>query len=125
MQPWSDGAPTQGMGICKFSSHRATKIMTTPYFTNGAVSGQSDSPDRYTAHERQDDDMEVVRELIVGDMHRRIESRLSALETRLDTLEGKLDDLRHRLDVSRRHEIATLAEGVDELGRRIRELSRT
>lgn len=71
-----------------------------------------------------DEQMEQVRDLLFGDLRRIWDARLQALETRLGTLESKLEALTYDLDTNRRAELAQLAEGVDELGRHIRRLTK-
>lgn len=94
------------------------------YFQNGAPmnghSGGFSDLDRA----RTEDQLDQVRDLLFGEMRHKWDARLSALETRLETLENKLDALAHQLTDDRRREMSTIAEGIDELGRHVRRLTR-
>ena len=71
-----------------------------------------------------DEQMDQIRDLLFGEMRRTWDARLQALETRLGTLESKLEALSYDVTTERRAEMAILAEGVDELGRHIRRLTK-
>ena len=82
-----------------------------------------------------DEKMDQVRELLVGEDLRRTDDRLAAIEARLGRLES---DMAHRIDamqarieamsgeVSGQHRAAfeELSDGIAELGKRIKGLSR-
>ncbi|MDX2258467.1 MAG: hypothetical protein NW205_06065 [Hyphomicrobiaceae bacterium] len=83
----------------------------------------------------QDEKMEQVRELLIGDLMRQNELRLAAMEARLRQLEvelgGRIEALRMRLDAvagevsaSQRGALDDLARGIDDLGARVRQLAR-
>lgn len=95
------------------------------YFNNGAspLNGHHGSHGE-NDRSRTDDQLDKVRDLLFGELRHKWDARLSALETRLETLESKLDALAHQMTDDRRHEMATLAEGIDELGRHVRRLMR-
>lgn len=101
--------------------------MSGNYFNTGSGSSHNGHASNFADldRDRSDDQLDKIRELLFGELRHKWEVRLSALETRLGTLENKLDGLSHQVDSSRRHELATLAEGVDELGRHIRRLTRS
>ncbi|MDX2288057.1 MAG: hypothetical protein NW217_04470 [Hyphomicrobiaceae bacterium] len=82
-----------------------------------------------------DEKMEQVRELLIGDLMRQTESRLATMDARIRSLEvdlgQKIDGLRARLDAlagevagDQRSAFDDLARGIDELGQRVRRLSR-
>ncbi len=84
----------------------------------------------------KDEQMEQIRELLVGDIIRRTEARLETLEARLKEAEAdfgqRLDQLAARLEAlgadlttERRAAFEDLSRGVVELGERIRNLSRS
>ena len=74
--------------------------------------------------EAADDNMERIRDLILGDLRRSWDARLHTLETRLQMLEDKLDALRHETQASRDEHLSALAAGIDELGQHVRRLGR-
>ena len=94
------------------------------YFSNGSPSLNGHLGGFDDDRVRSDDQLDQVRDLLFGELRHRWDARLSALETRLETLESKFDALSHQLTDERRQEMASLAEGVDELGRHIRRLTR-
>jgi len=84
--------------------------------------------------EPTDDQMQQIRELLVGDAMRRstsradqIEARLKELEAemtrRFDALSAQVEALATNLSADRRAAFDELAHGVVELGERIRHLS--
>lgn len=84
--------------------------------------------------EAKDEQMDQIRELLVGDIVRRTEARIGALEDRLtevqDDLGRRLDELAARIEelggdlsADRRASFEELSRGVVELGERIRNLS--
>ena len=77
------------------------------------------------ARDLQDDSMDQIRDLILGDLRRHWDARLQTLETRLQMLEDKVDALRHETKAARQDHISALASGIDELGQHIRSLSRS
>ncbi len=97
-------------------------------YSNGATysldPNRNASPANSNDDQVQDDSMERVRELIVGDLKRSWESRLHLLETRIQVLEEKLDAVRHDAASARDAQIAGLAQGIDELGHYVRRLKR-
>jgi polyhydroxyalkanoate synthesis regulator phasin len=91
---------------------------SSPYSPNyrGAV--------RDLTRDSSDEQMDQVRDLLFGDLRRTWDARLQALETRLETLESKFEALTYNVTTERRAEMSTLAEGVDELSRHIRRLTK-
>lgn len=92
------------------------------------LTGERERPDS------RDEQMEQIRELLVGDIVRRTEARIGALEARLKEAETdigrRLDELAARLEAlgadlttERRAAFAELSRGVIELGAHIRRLS--
>lgn len=92
------------------------------------LTGDRDRPDP------KDEQMDQIRELLVGDIVRRTEARIDALESRLseaqDDIGRRLDELAERLEAlgadltdDRRASFEELSRGVIELGERIRNLS--
>lgn len=82
-----------------------------------------------------DEKMEQVRELLLGEDLRRTEDRLQALEQRLHTLETdfarQIDAMQARLEAlsgefsgERRASFDELAKGIEDLGQRIKSISR-
>jgi hypothetical protein len=85
-------------------------------------------------HEPTDDQMQQIRELLIGDAVRRssvradlIEARLKDLEAemarRFDALSAQVEALAKDLAADRRTAFDELAHGVADLGERIRHLS--
>jgi len=83
-----------------------------------------------------DEQMEQIRELLVGNLLRHSEARIAALEARLKELEGELgrglDLLAARIEAlgtemtaERHRTFEELSRSVGELGERIRNLSRS
>jgi len=83
-----------------------------------------------------DDQMEQIRELLVGEILRRGEARVSALEARVRELEQhlgqRIDALAARIDAlgqeqtsGRQAAFEALSQSVLEMGERIRNLSKT
>lgn len=88
-----------------------------------------------SAREMQDERMDQIRDLLFGDYQRSSEARIAALEIRLRELEGslerRLDALQARLealsgevDAGKRSAFDELSKGIEELGARIRQISR-
>ena len=84
--------------------------------------------------EPTDDQMQQIRELLVGDAMRRSTSRADQIEARLkdleaemtrrfDALSAQIEALATNLSADRRAAFDELAHGVVELGERIRNLS--
>jgi hypothetical protein len=84
--------------------------------------------------EPTDDQMQQIRELLVGDAMRRSASRADQIEARLkdleaemtprfDLLSAQVEALATNLSADRRAAFDELAHGVVELGERIRHLS--
>lgn len=82
-----------------------------------------------------DEKMEQVRELLLGEDLRRTEDRLQALEQRLHSLETdfarQIDAMQARLEAlsgefsgERRASFDELAKGIEDLGQRIKSISR-
>jgi CHASE3 domain sensor protein len=100
---------------------------------NPYVNGSSYAPPRErdhvngyeTARDAQDDSMDQIRDLILGDLRRHWDARLQTLETRLQMLEDKVDALKHEHKTARQDHISALAAGIDDLGQHIRSLSRS
>lgn len=83
-----------------------------------------------------DNQMEQIRELLVGEFQRRSEARIGALEARLKELEEdlgrRIDALAARVDAlgqeqtsGRQAAFEELSQSVVEMGERIRNLSKT
>jgi uncharacterized protein YlxW (UPF0749 family) len=83
----------------------------------------------------QDEKMDQIRELLVGDILRQTEARLSTLEARLKDLEAtvgsrvaalhaRLEALAGEVGADRRATFDDLAKGVLDLGERIRKIAR-
>jgi uncharacterized coiled-coil protein SlyX len=102
-------------------------MTSSPYndFRNGIV-----------GHDLGDERMEQVRELLIGDSYRRTEARLQYLETRmndvevgitrqLDALEARIEALQTVVAAERRSTLDELSNGLEELGQKIRTLSKT
>lgn len=88
-----------------------------------------------TRSEPADDQMEQIRELLVGDLLRRTTARADMLEARLNDLEiemtrrfeallVRIEALAGEMTSDSRASFDELARGVVELGERIRHLSR-
>lgn len=85
--------------------------------------------------ERQDEKMEQIRDLLVGDVVRQTDRRIAALEARIEELESslgsrlsalnaRLDALAGEVGAGQRSAFDELAKGVHELGEQIRRISR-
>ena len=83
----------------------------------------------------RDDRMEQVRQLLVGDHVRDMETRMVALEQRLQDVDGsvarkldavsaRIDALASQLDYDRRAAFSELSQGVLELSERLRAVSK-
>jgi len=83
-----------------------------------------------------DDQMEKIRELLVGEIVRQTEARIASLEARIKELEGelgrRLDALAARIETlgsetaaERQSAFEELSRGVADLGKRIRNLSQS
>lgn len=83
----------------------------------------------------QDEKMDQIRELLVGDILRQTETRLSTLEARLNDLEStvssrvsalhaRLEALAGEVGAERRATLDDLAKSVLELGDRIKRIAR-
>ena len=83
----------------------------------------------------RDDRMEQVRQLLVGDHVRDMETRMLALEQRLQDVDGsvarkldavsaRIDALASQLDYDRRAAFSELSQGVLELSERLRAVSK-
>lgn len=83
----------------------------------------------------RDDRMEQVRQLLVGDHIRDMETRMLALEQRLQDVDGsvarkldavsaRIDALASQLDYDRRAAFSELSQGVLELSERLRAVSK-
>ncbi|MCB1520873.1 MAG: hypothetical protein KDJ37_09900 [Hyphomicrobiaceae bacterium] len=83
----------------------------------------------------QDEKMEQIRDLLVGDLLRRTDQRLDALDARIGDLEtsigsrlsalhARLEALAGEVGADRRATFDELAQSVLELGDRIRKISR-
>ena len=83
----------------------------------------------------RDDRMEQVRQLLVGDHVRDMETRMVALEQRLQDVDGsvarkldavsaRIDALASQLDYVRRAAFSELSQGVLELSERLRAVSK-
>ncbi len=86
--------------------------------------------------ETADDEMEKIRELLVGEFQRRSAARIEVLEARLkeldeemgrrfDTLIARIEALGRETTTSRHAAFEELSRNVLELGERIRNLSNT
>lgn len=86
--------------------------------------------------EPQDERLTQVRELLIGDHTRDMESRMIALSARLDALEmsminqlqvlsGKIDTMASTADAERRLAFGDLARHVDMLSESIRSISKS
>jgi len=82
----------------------------------GAQSSRVDSADAQ---------MEQIRELLVGEVQRRVDARVEALEARVRDLEARLEALSAVQTASRRAAFEELAKGVAELGERIKNLAQS
>lgn len=82
-----------------------------------------------------DEKMDQIRELLVGEDLRRTESRLDALESRLsntetefkrqiDAMQARLEALSGEVTGERRAAFDELAKGIEDLGQRIKTISR-
>jgi len=82
-----------------------------------------------------DEKMDQVRELLVGEDLRRADNRLQAIESRLQTLETevarRIDAMQARLEAlsgevsgERRASFDELAQGIADLGQKIKAISR-
>ena len=91
---------------------------------------------RNAGRELADERMEQVRELLVGDVVRTLELRISALEARineaeiglarqLDALETRIQELAGSAEDDRRAAFEALAGSISDLGEQIRRISRT
>lgn len=87
------------------------------------------------ARDGRDDRMEQVRQLLVGDHVRDMETRMLALEQRLQDVDGsvarkldavsaRIDALASQLDYDRRAAFSELSQGVLELSERLRAVSK-
>ncbi len=87
------------------------------------------------ARHGQDEKMEQIRDLLMGDVVRQTERRLSAIEARLNDLEStvgsRLSALHARLEAmagevgaQRRSAFEELSKSVSELGEQIRRIAR-
>lgn len=87
-------------------------------------------------HDIADERMEQVRELLLGDAIRRGEARIVYLETRindlevgitrqLDALEARIEALQTVVAAERRTTLEELSKGLDDLGQKIRTISKT
>lgn len=87
-------------------------------------------------HDIADERMEQVRELLLGDAIRRGEARIVYLETRindlevgitrqLDALEARIEALQTVVAAERRTTLEELSKGLEDLGQKIRTISKT
>ena len=85
--------------------------------------------------EGPDEKMDQVRELLFGDHQRQSEGRFQLIEgrirelelslhRRLDALQARLDALGAEVDANQRTAYDEIARGIDDLGQRIRRISR-
>lgn len=83
----------------------------------------------------QDEKMDQIRDLLIGDIVRQTDRRLAALETRLNELEttvgsrltalhARLEALAGEMGADRRSAFDELAKSVLDLGERIRKITR-
>ena len=83
----------------------------------------------------QDEKMDQIRDLLIGDIVRQTDRRLAALETRLNELEttvgsrltalhARLEALAGEMGADRRSAFDELARSVLDLGERIRKITR-
>ncbi len=82
-----------------------------------------------------DEKMQQVREILVGEDIRRTEERLSAIEAhihnletditrRLDAMQARIEALSGEMSGERRASFDELAQGISDLGQRIKNISR-
>ena len=87
------------------------------------------------ARDSRDDRMDQVRQLLVGDHVRDMETKMLAIEQRLldldnsvarklDTISARIDALASQLDYDRRAAFSELSQGVLELSERLRAVSK-
>ena len=100
-------------------------VATPSAYGNGSGYDQSRGGDYDDQRASGDEQMERVRDLILGDLRRSVEARLQTLETRLQTLEDKVEAARHEARADRQDHLAALAQGIDELGLHVRRLTRS
>jgi hypothetical protein len=83
-----------------------------------------------------DDEMEQIRELLIGEQQRRSTARLDTLEARIKTLEedvarrfdalmARIEALGQETTAGRRSAFEELSRGIAELGERMRNLSQS
>lgn len=88
-----------------------------------------------TPRDGQDEKMEQIRDLLIGDVVRQTERRLATLENRMHDLESgigsrlsalhaRLEALAGEVGAERRSSFDELSKSVLELGERIRKISR-
>ncbi len=94
------------------------------YTLNGLKAGM-------TAQKQSEDTMEQVRELLLGDLPRRVaalEARLGELDQnvalRLDALRARIEALQGEVGADKRSAFEELARSVSQLGDDIRRISR-
>ena len=88
-----------------------------------------------TTRDERDDRMDQVRQLLVGDHLRDMDTRMQAIEQRLqdldssvarklETVSNRIDALASQLDYDRRAAFSELSQGVLELSERLRAVSK-
>lgn len=91
--------------------------------------------DENARREFSENKMDQIREILVGDIERRLDSQVRQLEQRMSEIEvgiiRQIDDLERRLEQlsgeasdHRRSMLDDLANSISELGERVRKISR-
>jgi len=92
--------------------------------------------DNAAAPPSADDEMEQIRELLIGEQQRRSTARIDKLEARLkefeedvarrfDALAARIETLGQETTAGRRAAFEELSRGIGELGERMRNLSQS
>lgn len=91
--------------------------MSISYLNGGAAPGAAAQA---SPREGTDEQMEQIRELLLGDLR----GRIGRLEARMDAIEARLAALSGEIDSDRRATFDTLAQGVSELAEQVRHIAK-
>jgi hypothetical protein len=91
--------------------------MSISYINGGAAPG---AVAQAGPREGNDEQMEQIRELLLGDLR----GRIGRLESRMDAIEARLAALSGEIDSDRRATFDTLAKGVSELAEQVRHIAK-
>lgn len=71
-----------------------------------------------------DEQMALVRDLLLGDFKQQVDSKLAQLESRVDAMQARIEAMAGEIEGERRTAIEQLSRGVSDLGEQIRRIGK-